>query len=114
MEHYHSYVAAFPCTGWMGVCHGEDVFYLFGKPFLDSSDEYEKRLSQDMIEAWTLFAKTGSPGSVGNITWLQSLDRTQPNSSVRYMSLDSHDYKIEYNVFKERCDTFWKPKFGFE
>lgn len=52
------------CGGWMGVCHAEDIPFVFGWPFGGSPvsfifNEDDKRLSRDVIKAWSSFAKTG-------------------------------------------------------
>ncbi|KAH9387905.1 hypothetical protein TYRP_009105 [Tyrophagus putrescentiae] len=53
-------------NSWMGVCHGDDVLFLFGFPLrlrgiVFTEEDY--KLSVDMITAWTTFAKTGKPTS---------------------------------------------------
>jgi carboxylesterase type B len=46
---------------WRGVCHGEDLLYLFGAPLRDGQQwpEKDKELSRNFIKVWTTFAKTG-------------------------------------------------------
>ncbi|KAH9403515.1 hypothetical protein TYRP_015410 [Tyrophagus putrescentiae] len=110
------------CRGWMGVCHGEDVVYVFGVPVRVRGlifSEAEYRLSRDMILAWTNFAKTGVPGKVGGvaedgggnrttsaITWTEALDQ----GTVDYLNLDSNDYRMVKAAYRDKCDAFWKPK----
>lgn len=46
---------------WMGVLHGDEIFYVFGEP-LDRSKNYthiEKKLSKKIMKYWSNFAKTG-------------------------------------------------------
>lgn len=54
------------CSGWMGVCHGEDIPLIFGWPLTkhDKNGNFEYKqadviLSKFMIMAWTNFAKNG-------------------------------------------------------
>lgn len=112
-HHFYTYRLVQPlkhyvqCHGWMGVCHAEDVLYLFGMPLRKPSLEpSETQLSRDMIESWTSFAKTGQ---IQNLPWKESLNPNESNPSARYMSLDSRDYKMVSDYFKTLCDTFWKP-----
>ena len=56
-------ISAFPdCTGYMGVCHADDLVFLYGFPIAVrgiSFTESDYKLSKDMIHIWTTFAKTG-------------------------------------------------------
>jgi len=54
---------------WMGADHADDLMYVFGYPFngrnLFDGAQFtaeEVELSRRMVNAWTSFAKTGSPG----------------------------------------------------
>lgn len=50
-----------PWPSWMGVLHGDDVFYVFGetlKPGMNFSKE-DRDLSKKIMHYWTNFAKTG-------------------------------------------------------
>lgn len=50
-----------PWPEWMGVLHGDDIFYVFGeslKPGLNFS-QGDKDLSRQVMLYWTNFAKTG-------------------------------------------------------
>jgi carboxylesterase type B len=48
-------------TEWMGVCHGADLEFVFGLPFLkpESSSEVDRNFSKKVMSLWTNFAKTG-------------------------------------------------------
>ena len=53
-----------PWGKWMGVMHGEEIEYVFGKPF-DASLNFtvnERDLSQRVMNYFTTFAKTGYTG----------------------------------------------------
>ena len=50
-----------PWPPWMGVMHGDEIFFVFGEP-LNNSKGYtheEKKLSKKVMEFWSNFAKTG-------------------------------------------------------
>ncbi|XP_072035165.1 cholinesterase-like [Amphiura filiformis] len=52
-----------PWGEWMGVLHGDEVAFVFGKP-LDAANGFsvqEKHLSAKMMRLWSNFAKTGNP-----------------------------------------------------
>ena len=50
-----------PWGEWMGVMHGEEIEYVFGKPFEASLNftANERDLSQRIMNYFTTFAKTG-------------------------------------------------------
>ena len=100
----------FHCHGWMGVCHGEDVIYLFGLPLRLRGffTEEETQLSHDMVLAWAEFAKTGKISKIGGVEWNRSYTTEDPY--VRLMELKVGNYKMVPDFFKDKCDTFWKPK----
>ncbi|XP_041460898.1 acetylcholinesterase-like [Lytechinus variegatus] len=58
-----------PFTPWLGAGHAEELFYVWGGPFIDQLDNVhgqnvtddEKKLAVDMMRFWTNFAKTGNP-----------------------------------------------------
>ena len=94
---------------WFGTTHGMDLAYLFMVPITKASPPLYQ-LSQDMINAWTLFAKTGKPSKMGGVEWEHAVDATHKDFSTKYMHLEASHYKMVPNVFKETCDSFWKPK----
>ena len=71
----HSYPAA--AAHGLGAFHGIEVSYVFGligKPLPPAwpaapDTEAEKRLQDVVIDYWTNFARTGSPGTAGGVTW---------------------------------------------
>ncbi|KAI2809727.1 Cocaine esterase [Blomia tropicalis] len=85
---------------WMGIVHGSDVPYIFLSDLIEPSSPDEE-LSHDMIKAWSNFAKTGSPGSIGSVEWKQSIaNRSDKHSYTRVMELKSSEFHMEDNVFK--------------
>jgi len=117
-HHYYSYrlMSAFPegvmgCSGWMGVCHGQDVALVFGLPIplrAIAFTEQEAQLARDIIHAWTNFAKTGTPGKIGDMEWEEAI--TSKDHATRFMELDVKDYKMVSDYYKETCDAFWNKR----
>jgi carboxylesterase type B len=75
-----------------------------------TEDDY--KLSRDMIHSWATFAKTGVPPKLDKAEWVEAIDRTLANPSVRYMDLDPLNYTIVEGFYKKTCDEFWKTKFA--
>jgi para-nitrobenzyl esterase len=83
----HSYPAA-EAHG-LGAFHGIEVPYVFGligKPVPDAwpaapDTEAERRLQDTVIDYWTTFARTGSPGDVGGVEW------PRYGATARYLAL---------------------------
>ena len=100
-------VAAIPmgCTfEWLGVCHGADIPYVFHNSMLKNSSK-DVQLSNDMIKAWTNFAKTGHPGTMGSIEWRQVYENEQKDSaSVMLFNVEN---RMEKGIFKDVCG-FWE------
>ncbi|CAG2112292.1 unnamed protein product [Medioppia subpectinata] len=61
----------FLCSKWMGVCHGNDLAPMFGRPLADT-DQYSDRevqISRQMVDFLTEFAKTGAPSAQNGTHW---------------------------------------------
>ena len=108
---------------WMGVCHADDLFYLFSIP--DQKTTEEDQLSRDMIKAWANFARHGSPGVMGGgrggkggVQWEEafgnSLTLNSTNLADKYvtshMTLDPLNYTMIDAFWKQSCDDFWREK----
>ena len=48
-----------PRAHWMGVSHFDEVQYVFGNSLFKNFTDYEEELSDDIMDMWTTFAKTG-------------------------------------------------------
>ena len=89
---------------WMGVCHGQDIAYVFDNPAIKSSPE-DLKLSHEMMKAWTNFAKTGKPDKVGFIDWQQVYENGHKDStSVMLLNVEN---RMDKGTFKELCG-FWE------
>lgn len=100
----------------MGVCHGDDIVFLFGFPIrirgiVYSEVDYQQSL--DMIKTWTNFAKTGNPGKVGTVEWREAIDKTKLNVDsppVSVLAFNAPNHTMIDNYYVEACDKFWKSK----
>jgi carboxylesterase type B len=48
-------------SDWMGICHGSDIGFVFGLPFLmpQFDSEVDRNFTKSVMSLWTNFAKTG-------------------------------------------------------
>ncbi|PSN48039.1 hypothetical protein C0J52_09101 [Blattella germanica] len=85
-----------------GVCHCDELGYLFFSPFLDielKPDCPEIKIRSLFVKMWTNFAKTGNP-SLPELAW-----DPVTNASTCYMNIDQEP-KMCSQLFKERME-FW-------
>ncbi|CAG2117010.1 unnamed protein product, partial [Medioppia subpectinata] len=73
-QYYYNYKSAEPtlfCADWMGVCHFDDIYPLFGLPLIDEHKyvERERQVSRQMIAILSTFARTGSPPAQSGAQW---------------------------------------------
>jgi carboxylesterase type B len=92
--------------GIFGVYHSAEVPFVFnvpdgvykGIPVVFAANE--RQLAYNMVDLWSQFAATGSPGSASGVTW--PLYTAQTDQNIR---LDLN-LTIVQNLKKEQCD-FW-------
>ena len=50
-----------PLAKWLGVMHGYEIEYIFGRPFTHAQlyDEEDRLISRNMMSYWAYFAKYG-------------------------------------------------------
>jgi len=94
---------------WMGVCHSEELFYLFSIP--QQVLESDKKLSQSMCRSWASFAWTGNPGYASNVRWTEAFRRDSPyglitNYTTRFMRLEHDNYQM-VDGYYDKCEKFW-------
>ena len=84
-----------------GAAHGVDVVYVFGSAErLDSAAEFgeaDKRMSDNMIDCWTGFAKTGDPSCCGG--WPNHAQGTD-----KIMVFGNGEARFEENTQTERLN----------
>lgn len=93
----------------MGNFHGSDVLYLFnslqGIPAIRNGTQ--RKLSDQMVAAWTSFARSGDPGAVGGTDWpVWSAERP------RVIQLNSAGSELSTTVPGEHNCDFWEPIVG--
>ena len=97
------------CPEWRGICHGSETFYVFGIPIMARGTSFYRKadeaLSRVIMRAWLNFAKTGSPGKIGETQWEQG-----SAISTQVMYLRNQHFRMVKGAFSESCDHFWKPK----
>ncbi|KAH7641350.1 cholinesterase [Dermatophagoides farinae] len=117
LVHKPTISAIVECVGYMGVCHGDDLVYLFGFPIelrgigYSEDDFYQ---SMDMIKAWSNFAHNGQPGKFGNIEWQPTLKKhssLSSNSSATVLQMDVRGkHRMVDNYFVPFCENFWRQR----
>ncbi|XP_065589240.1 fatty acyl-CoA hydrolase precursor, medium chain isoform X1 [Cyrtonyx montezumae] len=80
--------------------HGNEVAFVFGKPFLaGNATEEENKLSRTVMKYWTNFARNGNPNGEGLVHWPQyDLDE-------RYLEIDLIQKAAK--KLKEHKMEFW-------
>lgn len=100
-----------PCTPTEGCAeaarHGDEMPYVFGHYLKGSWSTQDRRLSQTMVECWTLFAKTGTPNGCGLPNW--PIYRTQ--SAVMVLGDHPHLAPMQADGTMERLDHLYRRKF---
>ncbi|KJH42831.1 hypothetical protein DICVIV_11162 [Dictyocaulus viviparus] len=68
--------SANPCPEWMGVMHGYEIEYMFGRPlylrslYKEKLRETEQTFSKYILDLWAQLIKTGKPSD----TWIPYVD----------------------------------------
>lgn len=121
-RHFYSYRLMQPLSGgtggcepWMGVCHAMDLPFVFGRPIEgENSGRYttgDIQLSRELIQAWTSFAKTGSPGKVGGTVWEEAFLGAKNLGNLKQLWLDAETgHRVIPGWFSRVCDGFWRAK----
>lgn len=107
--------ALLECVGYMGVCHGDDLVFLFGFPIELRGTVYSEEdfyQSMDMINAWSHFARYGKPGKFGQTEWQPTLnDRSSSNASASVLQMDVRGkHRMIDNYFVPVCENFWRQR----
>lgn len=84
--------------------HGDEMPYVFGHYLKGSWSTQDRRLSQTMVECWTLFAKTGSPNGCGLPDWPSY--RTQ--SAMMLLRDHPHLAPMQADATMERLDQLYR------
>lgn len=98
-------VPGFHIPPWMGVSHGQDVFYLF-MPQLLAPFREARLLSHRMVEDWAAFAGAGRPE---NALWKEAVNREAGDFNTTYLHFESGNMKFVSGGFTELCGRLWRP-----
>ncbi|CAG2110216.1 unnamed protein product, partial [Medioppia subpectinata] len=93
----------------MGICHGNDVPFVFGLPLLNPDDYIPEDIyySNVVMKMWTTFAKDGHIDS----DWPQFLN-DDPMGAPKVRGLDPKDLRLVLkDPFHETCDGVWADYF---
>jgi len=79
-----------------GVCHGDDLIYMFDYPTF-GHNETEAVMSEQMLDVWTTFAKYGNPTPDG-VKMMEGIPKFLPitEEDDNYMEIDE-EWTIKYN-----------------
>uniref|UniRef100_A0A0P4WKV8 Carboxylic ester hydrolase n=1 Tax=Scylla olivacea TaxID=85551 RepID=A0A0P4WKV8_SCYOL len=94
---------------WMGVLHGDEISFIFGKP-LYPDNEYtaeEQMLSRRMMTYWANFAKTGNPSEGSENTWMTTYWPVHTNTGREYLTLATNNFSTGRGPRLKEC-AFWK------
>ena len=99
------------CSHWMGVCHYNDIYPVFGVPFYDS-DRYvdkERQVSDKMIDIFASFAKSGHPSAQESAEW-QSFYKIDNNIIAPFYEITSEpkpnsNFGISLKI--NECEYLW-------
>lgn len=77
-----------------GASHGDDMMYLFKSVFngIPNLNSNEWKMVERMVDAWTLFARTGNPNGESNdaVDWKPlELERSSGEISYKCMNFDA-------------------------
>ncbi|CAL1543196.1 unnamed protein product [Lymnaea stagnalis] len=94
---------------WMGVPHGDDLFYLFGCPIdghpLRNYTELDGRVSQGYIQLWSKYVYSGWPSDDKDST--QILPYTEGKSYIRVSSNTTDLVITNGRYLRDRHIAYW-------
>ena len=110
-KHFRSSATGFDLNdyAWLETIHGDELIYLFGRPFRFRSKftDLDRSFSLELLRLWTYFARNGQmPRQTNNKGWPVS-NRASPRP--KFVEINSHflrEWKFE---FEDRCDSFFRP-----
>ncbi|XP_054161231.1 cholinesterase 1-like [Oppia nitens] len=113
--YYNSKVGLTPkllCSHWMGVCHFDDIYPVFGVPFWKPEDflDSERQISAQMIDIFSTFAKTGKPANINGVEW-QSYYTLNDNTIETYYEISDKPKPISnfgVGLKINECQYLWK------
>uniref|UniRef100_A0A2C9JKE7 Carboxylic ester hydrolase n=1 Tax=Biomphalaria glabrata TaxID=6526 RepID=A0A2C9JKE7_BIOGL len=91
---------------WMGVMHGDEIFFVFGLP-LKYSHKFtreEKELSRKMMTFWSNFAKTGNPNRGPGELDMREWPKFRHNEQL-YLNLSTDMFNSSANIWGQGVRT---------
>lgn len=122
---YGFYKKIFQLNGIPGVCHTDDMFYLFGSKVFptDDSDQTDRsfQMRQKMCRMWTNFAKYGNPTPDTDtslpIKWKPIDNDSSDNNCLliddeikMIKNPDEHRVKFWKHIYETYNDNYLNPK----
>ena len=100
------------CAEWAGSCHFDDIYPVFGQPFLDYDRyvEREREISRQMIDTFATFATTGRPSPQNGSQW-HPFYTIDANIIAPYYEFSSHpkvNTNFGHNLKHIECELLWK------
>ncbi|CAG2103047.1 unnamed protein product, partial [Medioppia subpectinata] len=98
----------FFCSQWMGVCHTNDIFPMFGNPFIDP-EEYcarEREISEQMMHFLAHFAKHGSPPEQSGVKW-EEYWRIGDETIAPYLEITNNGNEFKTGLKANECQKLW-------
>ena len=105
---HHSSQSLWP--KWMGVLHGDEIFYVFGEPLNKTHFRYTKeevQLSKTMMTYWANFAKTGNPNTFSNGSWTPTYWPIHTERNKEFLMLSTNNLTTGRGHRARKC-AFWK------
>ena len=100
------------CAKWMGVCHFDDIYPLFGLPFIDYDKylESERKVSLEMMEIFSSFVRTGRPNGQSSGEWLHYNRVENKIVAPFYEITDKPEIEIRFGVDLKtfECESLFK------
>lgn len=96
-----------PMANWIGATHLDEVQYVFGNSYHGNFTAEENELSNNLIDRWSTFARTGNPNILGHMPWLR-----YSYSSPLYLSFGQTEESIRMTP-NDRCEI-WRKRYNVE
>ncbi|CAG2116353.1 unnamed protein product, partial [Medioppia subpectinata] len=100
------------CSKWMGVCHFNDIYPVFGLPLIDEHKyvERERQVSRQMIDILSTFARTGSPPAQSGAQWepYYSIDGQTIGPYYEFTNEPKVGTNFGLNLKHIECEVLWK------
>ena len=114
-QYYYNFKEGDPnklfCSHWMGVCHFNEIYSVFGVSYYDS-DRYvdkERQVSDKMIDIFASFAKSGRPSAQESAEW-QSFYKIDNDIIAPFYEITSEpkpETNFGINLKNTECEYLW-------